>query len=362
MISSVRIRHFKGLRDFAMEDLARVTLVGGENAAGKTTLLESLFLFFDRTNPAMLLRQYQWRGMSNLVDTAQQMFAPAFTDYSMEEPLRIEVTRDGRQETLTLKFKPDLGVESVSVQEEISSRSDDTPSRQNGNTSRFGLEIIYDVSPPGDTQIAHLIVDTEKHQLRTEPVNNWHPEEARAVFMTTRRNTSANEDARRFADLDVRGAKQDVLDFMKEFDGRVRDLSIVPVGLTNVLHADIGLRVKVPVPYLGDGFSRLLSTYLAITSTKGGMLLIDEVASGLHFSILPKLWRLIYNAAEKWDSQVVATTHSYECIRAAIEGLGGLVTPDFAYARMQRTKEGTVANLLKYVDLRAAVEKGWEVR
>ena len=51
-------------------------------------------------------------------------------------------------------------------------------------------------------------------------------------------------------------------------------------------------------------------------------MLADEVENGLHYSIMPKVWQAVGTAAKNFDTQVVATTHSYECMEAAYQALG----------------------------------------
>ena len=64
MIERLRIRNFKGFDDLDLQPLAKITLLGGENSIGKSSILEALFLFFDRRNPELILRQFAWRGIS----------------------------------------------------------------------------------------------------------------------------------------------------------------------------------------------------------------------------------------------------------------------------------------------------------
>ena len=53
-------------------------------------------------------------------------------------------------------------------------------------------------------------------------------------------------------------------------------------------------------------------------TARNGMVLVDEVENGMHYSALQDLWRLVRSAAHEWDVQFVATTHSGECIEAAM--------------------------------------------
>ena len=75
MINSLSIRNFKGLDKFDLQDISRINLLGGKNNAGKTTILEALFMFYDRLNPNMILRQYNYNDMLSLRENVMRMFA-----------------------------------------------------------------------------------------------------------------------------------------------------------------------------------------------------------------------------------------------------------------------------------------------
>ena len=55
---------------------------------------------------------------------------------------------------------------------------------------------------------------------------------------------------------------------------------------------------------------------MALVNAKGGILLIDEIESGLHYSVQPDMWRLVFETAAKLNVQVFVTTHSLDCLRA----------------------------------------------
>ncbi|MEZ5401844.1 MAG: AAA family ATPase [Bryobacteraceae bacterium] len=58
----------------------------------------------------------------------------------------------------------------------------------------------------------------------------------------------------------------------------------------------------------------MLALAVAIAKCRGGILLVDEIDTGLHYTVLSRMWRLISRAATEFDVQVFATTHSYDCI------------------------------------------------
>ena len=92
----------------------------------------------------------------------------------------------------------------------------------------------------------------------------------------------------------------------------------------------------VPVPLIGEGMRRLLSIVLAIANAPGGIVLIDEIENGLHYSVLPNVWKALADAARRNDVQVFAATHSWECLRAAHEVFSQEEPYDFRYYRLDR--------------------------
>jgi hypothetical protein len=67
---------------------------------------------------------------------------------------------------------------------------------------------------------------------------------------------------------------------------------------------------------MGEGIKRLLALSLNLVSSAGGYLLVDEIDTGLHHSVMTRMWRLVVEVAQRLDVQVLATTHSLDCVRA----------------------------------------------
>jgi hypothetical protein len=76
----------------------------------------------------------------------------------------------------------------------------------------------------------------------------------------------------------------------------------------------------VPLGSFGDGVRRLMTLALALARVRGGTLLVDEIDTGLHYSVMTDMWRLLVHRAGQTGVQVFATTHSWDCI----EGLAQL--------------------------------------
>ena len=75
-----------------------------------------------------------------------------------------------------------------------------------------------------------------------------------------------------------------------------------------------GWEQPVPIGTMGDGMWRMLAMAISITQCRGGVLLVDEIDTGLHYTVMSQMWKLIFNAARELDVQIFATTHSYDCV------------------------------------------------
>ncbi|WP_341686718.1 AAA family ATPase [Limnohabitans sp.] len=77
-----------------------------------------------------------------------------------------------------------------------------------------------------------------------------------------------------------------------------------------------GLERPVPLNSMGDGMLRVLQLALKLFTAKGGFLLIDEFENGLHYTVQERVWALLFEVADKYDIQIFATTHSWDCIES----------------------------------------------
>jgi hypothetical protein len=106
----------------------------------------------------------------------------------------------------------------------------------------------------------------------------------------------------------------------------------------------------------------LLMIALLLVSARGGVLLIDEMDTGLHYTVMVDLWRLVFKMAEKLDVQVLATTHSLDCITAFSEAWSEAKESDGLYLRLRRKGEQIRTVIYTAEELRIAIEQGIEVR
>jgi predicted ATPase len=93
----------------------------------------------------------------------------------------------------------------------------------------------------------------------------------------------------------------------------------------------------LPLALMGNGLRRLTTLLLTVLTSGDGIVLVDEIETGLHHSMLPGARRAIASAAKRASVQIVATTHSYECVRAAREAFEGSAAT-FRLHRLERRR------------------------
>jgi len=125
--------------------------------------------------------------------------------------------------------------------------------------------------------------------------------------------------------------RQSITEILREIDQGVIKFEIVDTGQTTstvfIKHKDTGM---TPVSAFGDGMRRALLIAAMIPALEGGVLLIDEIEAALHVSVLNSVLKALGRAADRYNVQIFATTHSLEAVDAITEAFtkieGNLVT------------------------------------
>lgn len=123
---------------------------------------------------------------------------------------------------------------------------------------------------------------------------------------------------------------------LKNLLPELQQLIAIPKNDRSTIYAAFGNGDRYPVSILGDGVMRLLRILLAGLARRGGIWLIDEIENGIHYSVLPEVWRTIVDTAKTMDKQVFCTTHSQEMVTAALNAGGDEVQ----YFRIDARKDG----------------------
>lgn len=361
VIKNLQIKNFRGLSELNIKDISRVNLIGGCNNAGKTSILEALYLFHNRADTNMFLHLHGWRGIQSVEPNPESMWGSIFSFFEMTSDIEFIVETD-KKEKIGLVFR----VNKSYIQPLNSPLWGQAPQIKTNMTSTppVALDIIYSPKYGNDRkkEIAHHWIESNTFGMHFDYKI---PKKNEAVFMAATAHSNSLEDAIRFGIMDVAGEQIEIITFIKEtIESRLINLTAVP-ALTgqSTLYAEFkGINRKIPISCMGDGMARLISIILTISTNKNGCVLIDEIENGIHYSVLPKIWLGIIAAAQKYNCQIFATTHSYECLEAAVNGIVPELRDEFRYIRLERNDDKLLSQTYLFEELSASIEHGWEVR
>ena len=356
MITDVLIRNFKCFRSLNVPELGRITLIGGRNNVGKTALLEALFLFLDRARIDRILRQYGWRGIEGVISTPEAMWAPIFYNYDMNHEIIISTTIDGKPETAKFSYNPQFVPPAPTTTIPLEERQISTDEKP---VTSFSLDIEY-CNNETKKQISHLFIDSQGQlALHIDYARiSGHP----SHFFPSKKHIASKQTADEFSKLAKEGRESEAIDFLRIIEPRLETLKIITEGPVSSVHGKLeGFSHSFPIHFMGEGMEKLLNLLVGMVYSKGGCVFVDEMENGLHYSALPAIWKAIGQAICKYDCQIITTTHSYECLQAAHEGLSEM-PEDFRYIRLHRKDDEISSKLSNYDMIGTALKTNLEVR
>ena len=312
MLERLRVQNYRGLRDLAVDELGRINVVAGSNNAGKTTLLEAIFLLGGAGNPRGALNGHLVRmdpTAATPVSIWETAWTPLFFDLDTEEAFTIF----GRHSSIG-----DLKL-SVALARPVGTE-----------ISRAGNERALTGDRPMERALKFTYCDPLAGQLESEaretPDNvALEQKHAYVPFSSTILHPGRgdlNQDAVRLGKLRKQKRGSILVDALRALEPRLQAVEDNTSSGAPMIWADIGLREFVPLPALGASMTHLARMVLAAATAPEGVVLVDDIENGLHHSVLPDVWRAVARSAEQFNVQVFATTHSFECVEAAHEALG----------------------------------------
>ena len=348
MYSSFQVENFRGFKDLRLDDLARVNLIAGKNNTGKSALLEAIFTNTGEYDAFRLLRATE----VNLGESDGSEWEPLFHNLDTNSPIRmcggVVVAPLSPEEMECL----DITVVDI----------DALP--DNSRLVRFTDEEDPDVSTKflkfqsGGENPIYLAWNFRLYRNVRKPTLRFP-----AIFIPSSEMVPRSQDTRRFSKLLVERRSDNLLPVLRELEPRITGLALI--GEPASIYGDLkGLEQPMPISSMGEGIRRLTSLLLAISMTPDGIVFIDEIENGLHYSVQTSVWEAIAEAARAYNVQIFTTTHSYEMIRAAHEAFHIGRAGNFHFYRLSRDRENNEVRAVSYDEetLGAALEAGFEVR
>ena len=356
MLDSILIKNFKGIKQLKIDKLSKLTIIGGKNNCGKSSLMEAMSMLFKRMDPNIVIQHSISRGVNVIPTEPEFMWAPVFNDFDLTKKIEINSKFKGKTKKLEIE-----------VQKNVKRNIPVGPLPFNSiqNTSVSIADVLYlkfsDEKSVSEKSGIYL-EQNGGFSLNVEHTSPYKP--IPTAYFSSRQISNQNEDSERLGRIDINNNVNDVLEVMRSIVPEISSITAIRVSNASMIYVDLGKEKKFPVSYMGDGISRLLSIVLAIATCRSGIVFIDEIENGLHYSVIKDVWKGVVNASNKFDCQIVATTHSHEFLTSACEAMKELDAnePDFSYIRLVKKDDEVFGKAFDYTMLDYAIVSEMEIR
>ena len=362
MYSSIEISGFRSLEQVRLEGLSRVNLLVGSNNSGKTSVLECVGLLHSAGDYRVLRSLLELRGewlpdedQGRVYDIAQ-----LFSHRNMSARIRVSGQRPGSRSQLgavTAELSVQMG---LPLDDDAREAADESPGRLVWASSERKGEFRAALTADGMLPV------------RQPPRHGWGTDDdiPRVQFVGTG-GLVPSDVGDIFDDVVLTDAEDRAVEAMRLIEPRVERLAVLasrrtPLGSSargGILLRMQGVDGRVPIGSVGDGMWRMLGLALALARARGGVLLVDEIDTGLHYTVMQKMWTMIAERSRSLDVQVFATTHSRDCY----ESLASVADPDAVPPgdlTIHRIEPGSGKSNVRFGEheVAAVAERGLEVR
>ncbi len=309
MLTRLEVANYRGFKSYRMDGLAQVNLFVGMNNSGKTALLEGIQFLTSGGNPAVLEATARRRGemlvvvgQKHLVDVCH-----CFHGHALTSGVKFALAADNEHRFVTVE----AGYESI--RESWQSHS--------GSSERadFALKIVTPEREQSCLISKSGGVDFEAAKSLHQPAFNLAPPVQNFI----------GPESLDAVDL---AAIWDQVTLHRQEDAVTAAMRILEPGLESVhfltgifssgyLPARGGIVVglkgretRIPLGSMGDGMRRVLALTISLVCLRGGSLFVDELDAGMHYSVMPDVWRMLIQQALSANTQIFATSHSWDCI------------------------------------------------
>jgi len=113
---------------------------------------------------------------------------------------------------------------------------------------------------------------------------------------------------------------------------------------------------------LGEGINRYIEILASLLSNSGGVVFIDEIENGIHYSKLKDIWKAIIEIVKKENIQLFVTTHDKDTIEALNQASEEMEFEEITSIELFK-KDGLVHPIIRVYDsFNATVDSGMDVR
>ncbi|MEH2371317.1 AAA family ATPase [Nostoc sp.] len=329
MLKTIKIENFRSFQSFELQQLGRVNLLVGKNNSGKTSILEAIQLLCSRNN------------LDSLLQTMTNRSEYFFDDERSERRLRLAQDLDVRHlfygHEIEQGSKFSITGINGNIKEELVVSIEERKIHSKEQLSLLP-EFLDDEVPEALRQLdfsikwnygreekpwklplsanGGLSIEDYTRQLRRDTKNS-----SPKIQFVTSSSLGTEKMIELFDQIVLTPEEKLVEQALHRIDSKIQRIAPVSSRKSRysldsrggffVLLSDSNQRV--PIGSMGDGIWRILGLALATVCAKDGFLFVDEIDTGLHFTAMSDMWKLIWETAKRLNVQVFATTHNSDC-------------------------------------------------
>jgi len=326
MLTCLDISKYRGFHQYKLDGIARVTLFVGKNNSGKTSVLECAHFLASGGDPDVLAAAASRRNevvqlkgdepafvdVSHLFNGHEVLPGSDFSITGSNGFVPIKVTAVALHEAgppeeffaFSGSMRPAFALKIEGGRLRADSKDHGKPASRTVFLSAEGAMLIDHRRSPrrfiGDVRTeGPPVVFISPDSLPSVPLGGmWN------LILRDKRENEVKEAMRILAP-----SLEDIVFQTSEFAPRISSTQAsVLVSFKNDVR-------RVPLGSMGDGMRRLLFLSMSLIHVRKGLLLVDEIDTGLHHSVMADMWKLVVKTAKTYGIQVLATTHSLDCMR-----------------------------------------------
>lgn len=364
LLNSLQIQGFRAFQHLTLPRLARVNLIVGKNNVGKTSLLEALRIYGTEGEPATIVEILRSRDeLGYHLGLRSTSGALGFSlEWAVEQIFNRERS-SGESPHLTIGSAEGLPAVEIGLDWRV----------VQSDTSQ-NAALVFEVPDPVIASLPQpvLLIQTEagpQIQVPLEKLESIYGRrrQTRPTMWVSAYGLSSVElgdfwDAVALTDLE-----EHVIEALRIIAPEVDRLSFIgekqEFGSRSAVVRLPRLKRPVPLRNMGDGMNRLFGLALTLVNAQNGMVLIDEIENGLHYSVQQDMWRLVFQIAARLNVQVFATTHSWDCIEAFQQVANAVADVEGMLHRLERKPDGAIRVVdISEGDLAIATRNDIEIR
>lgn len=397
MFKNIKIENFRCFKSFELQQLGRINLLVGENNSGKTSILEAIQLLCSPTNLEPLSEMMTNRGEyvwdDNDKENREIDIKHLFYGHEIEPKKKLSISGIRNNILEQLNFSIEIHLKS---QLDAINNFVDTNFNNENKIPEDTIQQIEKIKQQLQEQV-QLSENSKELDFCVEWVVEHDINKGKAIRLSPNARLDINHLRRTFLDS-INQQEQNqfitssslttqkmielfdkvvltddeklVLETLQTIEPNIERIAYVnPYVLRNSFESRSGFVVRlsntnqrVPIGSMGDGVWRILGLALAIVSAKDGVLFVDEIDTGLHFTAMSDMWKLIWKTAKRLNVQVFATTHNSDCWKslASIASEEDAAEDGISIQRIEKDKNTAVS--FNEREIIIAAEREIEVR